>query len=578
MDVEIAKTAGFCMGVRRAVDMAIDTANRQKGPICTYGPLIHNPQVLRLLRDKGIPVLEEIPETGEGTVLIRAHGVPPGIRESLEKAGFHILDATCPKVIRVQKIIRKHKNAGFHVVIAGDADHPEVIGLLGYADNQGHVIHDLSDLEKLPLFEKAIIVAQTTQNVETYAAIRGWAERRAPHYKVFDTICDSTERRQEETRKLAERVDLVLVVGGRASGNTRRLAEVAEEKGTRSLHIESLEEMDEKFLEGVERIGITAGASTPNWILRQVLFFFEERAKNRRGLRGKLKSLQQWLLNTNLYQALGAAAMAYTALVLQNLRGGIAFVAIAFSYILSMLLFNSISSITADRYNNPHRAGMYEKRKGLFVGLAVGTGLAGLFLAFEKGWLPFVFFLLISLAGLLYRVPLLPAFLSGGRTFRLKNIPGSKTFFISLAWAVVCVVLPTFSIRGSADLASLVVFFFVITLIFVRTVFLDILAMQGDRIAGRETLPILIGERRSRILLIRILFLLLAGMALVTLLGLFPPECLLLGLVPLSLFFLLRLDGKKQFPADAPIAFYIESILIMTGFISFLIPVFSGVF
>lgn len=564
------------MGVRRAVDMAIDTANQKKGPICTYGPLIHNPQVLDLLRDKGIPVLEEIPESGEGTILIRAHGVPPGTREKLASAGFHILDATCPKVIRVQNIIRKHKDSGFHVIIAGDADHPEVVGLLGYADNQGHVVHDLSELEKLPIFEKAIIVAQTTQNVEAYAAIRNWALTRAPHYKVFDTICDSTERRQEETRKLAEKVDLVLVVGGRESGNTRRLAEVAAETGTRSLHIESVAEIDEKIFEGVHSVGITAGASTPNWILRQVLFYCEERTQNRNGLRCKLKKLQNWLLNTNIYQALGAGSMAYTALVLQGLEKGLSFVAIAFSYILSMLLFNSLSSIPADRYNNPDRAGMYEKRKGLFIGLAMVTGLSGLLLALEKGVLPFVIFFLMSLAGLLYRAPLLPASLTGGRIFRLKDIPASKTLFISLSWAMVCVILPTFSIRGSADLVSLSVFLFVIVLIFVRTAFLDILAMQGDRIAGRETLPILIGEKRSRLLLKKVLLALLAGMALVTALGLFPRISLLLGLSPLFLIFLLRFDGRRKFSANVPIAFYIETAVILTGFLSLIISLLSG--
>lgn len=564
------------MGVRRAVDMAIDTANQEKGPICTYGPLIHNPQVLQLLRDKGIPILEEIPEEGSGTILIRAHGVPPGTREQLELAGFHILDATCPKVIRVQNIIRKHKNEGFHVIIAGDADHPEVVGLLGYADNQGHVIQDLSDFEKLPLFEKAIIVAQTTQNVELYNLIKEWARKHAPHYTVFDTICDSTERRQEETRKLAERVDLVLVVGGKDSGNTKRLAEVAKETGTRSLHVESVSEIDEKALEGVERIGITAGASTPNWILRQVLFFCEEREESGKALSKGLKRLQKWLLNSNLYQALGAAAMAYTALVLQGLERGLAFVAIAFAYILSMLLFNSISSIPADRYNNPDRARIYEKRTGLFLGLAIATGFSGLLLAFEQGILPFILFLLMSLAGLLYRVPILPASLFHGRFQRLKDIPASKTLFISLSWAIVCVILPTFSIRGSGDLVSLVVFVFASVLIFARTVFLDILAMQGDRIAGKETLPILTGERRSRQLLVKILGFLLAGMVLVILLGLFPFQCLLLGISPLLLILLLLFDGRRKFSADVPIAFYIESIVILTGVLSFFISLLSG--
>ena len=192
------------MGVRRAVEMVLDAPDEHANPIFTYGPLIHNPQVLNLLREKDIRVMKEIPAHGSGTVLIRAHGVPPSVKQQLTQADFKVIDATCPRVIKVQTIIRKHAKKDFASIIIGDKDHPEVIGLLGYARQNGHVVGSIEELEALPPFDKAIIVAQTTQNTKLFEAVKIWTADKHPHYKVFNTICDSTERRQAEVKRLAE--------------------------------------------------------------------------------------------------------------------------------------------------------------------------------------------------------------------------------------------------------------------------------------------------------------------------------------------------------------------------------------
>ena len=189
MKILIAKTAGFCMGVRRAVELVLEAPDKHAGPFCTFGPLIHNPQVLDLLQEKGITVCDRIPSQGSGTVLIRAHGVPPEAKAGLRSAGFNVIDATCPRVIRVQTIIRKHAAKGYASIIIGDRDHPEVIGLKGYAGDHGHVAATLEELRQLPRFDQAIIVAQTTQNTRLYEAVKTWAAENVPHYKIFNTIC-----------------------------------------------------------------------------------------------------------------------------------------------------------------------------------------------------------------------------------------------------------------------------------------------------------------------------------------------------------------------------------------------------
>ncbi len=270
MKITIAKTAGFCMGVRRAVEMALEAPRKHANPIFTFGPLIHNPQVLNLLQEKGISVMNDIPDQGSGTVLIRTHGVSPRAKEDLKKAGFNVIDATCPWVRKVQTIIHKHTIQSYSSVIVGDRDHPEVLGLLGYAEGKGFVVNNIEDLDSLPAFDKAIIVAQTTQNTLFYEEVKKWANRRTPLYKTFDTICDSTAKRQAELISLAKSADAVIVIGGHNSGNTQRLVEIAGQAGKPAYHIETESELDLKALASARHIGITAGASTPDWIIKRV--------------------------------------------------------------------------------------------------------------------------------------------------------------------------------------------------------------------------------------------------------------------------------------------------------------------
>jgi len=307
MKILIAKTAGFCMGVRRAVELVLEAPNKHENPICTFGPLIHNPQVLSLLEEKGITVCDQVPAAGRGTVLIRAHGVPPEDKAGLRTAGFKVIDATCPRVIRVQTIIRKHTARNYASIIIGDRDHPEVIGLKGYAGNNGHVAATLDELQQLPIFEQAIIVAQTTQNTRLYEAVKAWAAAHVPHYKIYDTICDSTEKRQAEVQCLAAQADAVVVVGGKESGNTQRLYEVARNSGKPAFHIETEEELDLDALARFKEIGVTAGASTPNWQIKKVCRALEAAPYRRvAGWRRSLYRLQRGLLLTNIYVALGA--------------------------------------------------------------------------------------------------------------------------------------------------------------------------------------------------------------------------------------------------------------------------------
>ena len=569
MKILLAKTAGFCMGVRRAVEMALDAPNKHENPIYTYGPLIHNPHVLNLLKEKGISVIDDIPDHGSGTVLIRAHGVPPQAKEKLKKAGFTIIDATCPRVIMVQTIIKKHARQGYASIIIGDKDHPEVVGLLGYSDGNGYVIDNINGLDSLPAFEKAIIVAQTTQNTEFFEEVRKWADKKFPHYKIFNTICDSTSKRQAEVKRFAKSVDAVIVVGGHNSGNTRRLFEIARKTGKPSYHIESENELDLKVLASARNIGLTAGASTPNWITKRVyrslesLFF-----KKEQGWRRVLFSIQQSLLLTNIYVSLGAGCLCYACSRLQGIEHYFPHVLISILYVLSMHILNNLTGSKADKYNDPERAAFYRKHKLFLAALAVIAGSAGLIAAYLMGITSFLILFLMSLLGLSYNIRLLPESLFGGRYRRIRDIPGSKTVLIAVAWGIVTSIFPTLSASESISASTIIVFFLSVCMVFVRTAFFDTLDMQGDRIVGRATIPILLGEKRTMRLLkimltvIIVILLLSSAFQLISTLG------FLLAICPVFISVILSAYERGYMLPSIRLEFLVETHFVLAGIIT----------
>jgi 4-hydroxy-3-methylbut-2-enyl diphosphate reductase len=574
MKILIAKTSGFCMGVRRAVEMVLDTPDQQASPIFTYGPLIHNPQVLNLLQSKDITILDEIPDQGSGTVLIRAHGVPPTTKQGLKEANFKVIDATCPRVIKVQTIIRKHAKKNYASIIIGDKDHPEVIGLLGYARQKGHVIGTMQELEALPAFENAIIVAQTTQNTRFFEAVKSWTAANHPHYKIYNTICDSTERRQAEVKRLAESVDAVIVVGGRNSGNTRRLAEIARETGKPAYHIESetdLKTIDSNVLISARHIGITAGASTPNWIIKKVYRSLEAlQVKRKNNWRRILFGVQRGLLLTNIYVSLGAGCLSYACSKLQGFSQFFPYVLIAMLYVQSMHILAHLTGNKADQFNDPERAGFYEKYKRLLTVLAITAGGAGLVIAFTLGWFPFLLLLVMSLLGLSYNRILVPKRFTAVRYRRIKDIPGSKTFLIAMAWGIVTALLTPLSLADKPHWITGLIFLWAAGLVFARTAFFDILDMQGDRIVGKETIAILLGEKRSLSLLKIILMLLIAALFVLSAFHLISYLGFFLISSPILLLLLLSAYEQGILLPSVKLELLVETNFLMAGAFAFL--------
>jgi len=566
MKLVVAKKAGFCMGVRRAVEVALDAPNKFSEPIFTYGPLIHNPQVLELLAAKGISVLGEIPPKGEGTILIRAHGVPPEAKERLKKAGFRVVDTTCPRVIRVQTIIRKHAEKGYNAIILGDRNHPEVIGLIGFAGDRGHVVESMGALQDLPVFSNAILVAQTTQNIRFFKEATEWIRTQRGHYKIFNTICGSTENRQTEVQELASAVDAVVVVGGKSSGNTKRLAEIAGKEGTPTFHVESETELDSAVLSGMSTIGISAGASTPNWVTKRILKrleFLPSRRDSR--IKRTLLQLQRILLLTNIYVAMAAGFLCLAFTRLLEIGNGLPYVLVTTLYVLSMHMLNHLMGTSSDRYNDPERADFYRNNKKMLSVLAIVAGGSGLITAFLIGLVPFFVLLLMSVTGLSYNRTIIPGGFTGGRYRRIRDLPGSKTILIALAWGAATTLVPRLGEMGGIDSKAAFSFILSFGLVFTRTAFFDVLDMQGDRIVGKETIPILMGSH----FVLRMLKILLAVagtvMFLTGLTGYFPAAVFFMMVCPVYLFILLIRYQKEAMLPGIGLEFQVETSFVITG-------------
>ena len=272
LKTELASPSGFCFGVKRAIKLAFQAANGERArPIYSLGPLIHNPQVVDELTYKGVEVIDNLKGVKEGTLIIRSHGVHPCLLSEAEEIGLRIVDATCPLVKRVQDLVKILDKEGYSVVIIGERGHYEVKALLGFAGNEALVVESLEEAERVGRTKKLGILSQTTQSTDNFKEIVGELSSKAKEIKLFNTICEATRKRQEATLDLSQRVDIMLVLGGYDSANTRRLAQISQETGTETHHIETVKEMKASWLKGKEKVGVTAGASTPDWIIEEVI-------------------------------------------------------------------------------------------------------------------------------------------------------------------------------------------------------------------------------------------------------------------------------------------------------------------
>jgi len=269
-EVKLAVSAGFCFGVQRAVKMAVSALEDFGGPVYTLGPIIHNPQEVQRLQDMGIRMAQSLEEIPEGLVVIRSHGAPRGVIEEAQKKGLKVVDATCPLVQRLKERVRELADEGYQVVIVGESDHPEVMAVLSYAPDSCLVVRGPQGVESGKLKKNVGIVAQTTQSLENLRDVASLSICHCREVRTYNTICQATHKRVAEALELAGQVEVMIVVGGKNSANTTRLAQAVAQGGTTTYHIESAAELNDLEILPGSPIGVTAGASTPGWVIEEV--------------------------------------------------------------------------------------------------------------------------------------------------------------------------------------------------------------------------------------------------------------------------------------------------------------------
>ncbi|GLH74678.1 hypothetical protein GETHLI_31800 [Geothrix limicola] len=510
MKVIVAKTAGFCWGVKRAMDAVLEASVRNDGrTVQTLGPLIHNPQALDLIGKRGVAVAEAPDKVQNGTVVIRAHGIPiqdlRGLKERQAKGELKIVNATCPEVAKVHNKIKKWSPKGYFTVILGSHGHAESVAHRSFADSGSVIVSNMAEAEALTdeQLKKVLVVAQTTFTVKDYHAITDYIRTRAGDAVFENTICEDTWMRQDEAKELARTVDTVIVVGGKASSNTKHLAELAHHYGKPVQYVETAAELDLSGFTGKETVGVLAGASTPTWLVDEVVDVMEQLGDGP----SRWRSFMQAAFGSSSLMAVGAGLMTLGVHRWLGLPLGWRYPTLTATYVLAMFLLSPFLDPLGLGAKGPARARFLERNQRVLIASAVTALMLMLVLAISLGAKVVAVVAGASLVGVAYK----RRFQVGGRGWGLRQIPGSKDVVVALALATVAVITPVWQEGRVWDLRTFAAIFLVGVLAFVRTVIYEIHDMQNDQIVGKETLPILMGKRATKGVLLALLGTLLAG-------------------------------------------------------------------
>jgi 4-hydroxy-3-methylbut-2-enyl diphosphate reductase len=515
MKVIVARTAGFCWGVRRAMDAVLEASARgRKGTVQTLGPLIHNPQALELIQHRGVSVAASPDQVRDGTVVIRAHGIPiqelRGLKRRQAEGGLAIVNATCPEVAKVHSRIKKWSPKGYFVVILGTHGHAESVAHQSFAEHGSAIVANMEEARALPdeALRKALVVAQTTFTVKDFQEISDYLRGRSGACIVENTICEDTWKRQAEAQEIAQAADYVIVVGGKASSNTKHLAELAARFGKPVQYVETAAELDMAAFKGSETVGVMAGASTPTWLVEEVVDVLGQHGA---GL-GKAAHLLNEVLAAPAKLAGGAIFLSLGVGHWTGLPFTWRYPAITAAYALAMYLLTPYLDPLGLGTRGPARARVLERHRPLLIGISVAALAAAFALAASLGPGSILVVGGASLFGLVYKRKVR----LGRRTLSLKSIPGSKDVLVALALAVVALALPLWHDGRAWDAREWAGVLLVTALVFARTTIYNLRDMQNDQILGRETLPILFGRQAAKGVLLGCLALSLAATLAVT--------------------------------------------------------------
>ncbi len=509
------------MGVRDAVIRIVGEINSSTEDIFVHGPLIHNPQTISILDKRGLKTVEENRDIDGQTVAIRTHGIPYQRLKEIKKRARRLINLTCPRVARVQGIIKKYSRDGYFTLITGDDDHAEVISLKSYATSGVKVVSEICDIDAIPDSERYLVVSQTTFDRELFERIISVLTARFPgKVTIFNTICDSTYNRQEDVVEAVERgVDVLVVVGGKNSANTRRLADIGRDRGVRTFHIETESELDDAEFFRDDRVFVTAGASTPGWIINNILEkLYSIKYKKSNVLINLIKKFLEFIVRTNILSSAATFFITLFALAYSGGRPDPLFALTAAFYIFSMYTINNYLMTDHLKESNPYKRALYRQYRLFLLPLAALLMIAS-FVLISRYELTVIFvFVASSLLGMVYSTRCFKRMIELVGIRPLTMIYNSRNVAATAGWIIISALVPILHTKPPAGTA-LAILALIFCLIFFRNILLDLIAFQGDLILGRETLPIQVGIEKTRAIFVLLASFTLGAFGTVTILG-----------------------------------------------------------
>lgn len=468
MRIVVAQHAGFCPGVNLAIDKVIELASKSKKRIVTLGQIIHNNEVIQELEKQGIKAVDDIDEIEDpqNTILvIRAHGIPPQLEQKIKEKNIDYVDATCPLVKNLHRIIQRYREEGYKTIIFGDKNHAEVIGLIGYAGEECIVISSIEEAEKLPQLEKVNLVSQTTQEEDAFLKVAKIVKKKAKELIVSNTICEPTKNRQRETKTFASQSDLVIVVGGKHSANTKRLYEICKSLSKKAVLVENETEITPDLFENVETLFITAGASTPKWMIDRV----GNKVKKLTTKKDKISLIIDYLISSGVNQLISFASVIKVSSELLKIKLDIFHIIPSISALTFAHLVNRVINIKDDVVR---KTLLDEYSKTTKISLFI-LGIISLILSLQD----IVFATMIisfNLASILYK------------KISSKRLRISKDIAISLGWLYIFVAVPSAISKSLSLKEILITSLFILSLAGIRNKILKLLYLHSDAISEKK--------------------------------------------------------------------------------------------
>lgn len=497
MKIEMAKNSGFCMGVRKAVIKIVDELNSSKESIYMYGPLIHNPQTIEVLKNRGLVTINSLEEISNKQIAIRTHGIPVEENKKIRKNASRTINLTCSRVARVQSIIKKYSGDGYYTIIIGDKDHAEVIGLKSYARSGVHVVSDFDDIKNIGHADKYIVVSQTTHERNQYDCFVSEISKKFINVFVMDTICDSTKLRQDDVKNgISRGIDTLVVVGGKNSANTSRLLKIGLDSGIKSFHIETDAELKKSDLKDSQYVLVTAGASTPGWIINNVLekLYIIKNEKSNFLVKG-LKFYLELLIRSNIISSLASFIMVLLAQLYAGIDTDFRYAVISSLFIFVMYSVNNYLDRNFLIQSNSYKYKIYDKYGTILLFLSIISFIISIIAALNISYQVATILLITYSFGILYSTPAVKKMVKHTGINILKRIYNTKVV-TEPGWLLSVIVIPYYGMNVPAGIyLSAFIYFFIF--IFIRHMIIDFVAYQGDLILGRDTLPTWLGVKAS---------------------------------------------------------------------------------